>query len=104
MTEALANVIAHGGAATRLVPINLRLDVRRHATGGEASVTVSDGGAAFDPLAVPPRPQARSLAEAEPGGQGLPMLRKFSDALDYSYSDGQNHLTIHVRWNVDEAP
>jgi anti-sigma regulatory factor (Ser/Thr protein kinase) len=104
VTEALANVIAHGGAGAGSRPICLRLDVRRGASGGEASVTVSDGGTAFDPLTAPPKARPRTLAEAEPGGQGLPMLRQFSDALDYSYSEGQNHLTIHVRWNQDGAP
>ena len=101
MTEALANVIAHGGAGTGSIPISLRLDVRRSESGGEASVTVSDAGTAFDPLTVPPKARPRTLAEAEPGGHGLTLLRQFADALDYSYSEGQNHLTIHVRWNED---
>jgi len=103
VTEVVANVVAHGGPGAGLSPISLRLEVHGNASGGEASVTVSDGGVAFDPLTVPPKPKARSLAEAEPGGQGLPMLRKFSDALDYSYSDGQNHLTIRVRWTGEGA-
>jgi len=105
VTEALANVVAHGGAgpgaAAPMGPICLRLDVRRSADGGEASVTVSDGGAAFDPLTVPPKARPRTLAEAEPGGQGLTLLRQFADALEYSYSEGHNHLTINVRWNED---
>ncbi len=101
VTEALANVIAHGGAGTGSSPTGLRLDVRRSAHGGEASVTVSDGGTAFDPLTAPPKAQPRTLAEAEPGGQGLTLLRQFADALDYSYSEGRNNLTIHVRWNED---
>jgi anti-sigma regulatory factor (Ser/Thr protein kinase) len=103
VTEAFANVIAHGGAGAGSSPICLRLDVGRSASGGEASVTVSDGGTAFDPLTVPPIPRARALAEAEPGGHGLALLHHFADALDYAYSEGQNHLTIHVRWNEDGA-
>jgi anti-sigma regulatory factor (Ser/Thr protein kinase) len=104
VTEALANVIDHGGAEADSNPIDLRLDVRRNASGGEASVTISDAGIQYDPLAAPPKARPRTLAEAEPGGQGLPLLRQFADALDYSYSEGQNHLTIHVRWNQDGAP
>jgi anti-sigma regulatory factor (Ser/Thr protein kinase) len=103
MTEALANVIDHAGAGTPANPIRLRLQVRRGAGRGEASVTVSDRGAAFDPLAAPLRPRPRTLAEAEPGGLGLKMLREFADALDYCYSEGQNHLTIRVRWSEEEA-
>lgn len=103
VTEALANVIAHGGAGARANPIHLRLDVRRSANGGAASVTVSDAGTAFDPLQAPPMARARTLAEAEPGGHGLLLMARFADALDYSYGEGQNHLTIHVRWNHAKA-
>ena len=101
VAEALANVIAHGGPGAAAGSISLRLDVRCGAAGGGASVTVSDTGVAFDPRTVPPKPRPRTLAEAEPGGQGIPLLRQFADALDYSYSDGRNHLTIHVRWDPD---
>lgn len=103
VTEALANVIAHGGVRARASPIRLRLDVRCSASGGGASVTVSDAGAAFDPLKAPPKARRRTLAEAEMGGYGLLLMGRFADALDYSYSEGQNHLTIHVRWDQDKA-
>ncbi len=99
LTEALANVVDHGGVGSAARPIRLRLEVGRSAAGGEASVTVSDGGAAFNPLTAPIKAPAATLAEAEPGGKGLTMLRRFADALDYSYSDAQNHLTIQVRWS-----
>jgi serine/threonine-protein kinase RsbW len=103
VTEALANVIAHGGAGASARPIRLRLDVRCSARGGAVSVTVSDAGTAFDPLASPPKARTRTLAEAEMGGHGLLLMGRFADALDYSYSEGQNHLTIHVRWDQDKA-
>jgi anti-sigma regulatory factor (Ser/Thr protein kinase) len=104
LTEALANVLAYGGASAAASPIHLRLDVRRGASGGTASVTVSDAGAAFDPLKFQPKARARTLAEAELGGHGLLLLRRFADALDHSYSEGRNRLTIYVRWNQDKAP
>ena len=104
VTEALANVIAHGGVGTSASLIRLRLDVRCTASGGAASVTVSDAGTAFDPLEAPPKAPTRTLAEAEMGGYGLLLMGRFADALDYSYSEGQNHLTIHVRWDQDGRP
>jgi serine/threonine-protein kinase RsbW len=98
VTEALANVVDHGGAGAASQPIRLRLEIERDAAGGEATVTVSDAGTAFNPVAAPARPPAATLAEAEPGGKGLTLLRRFADALDYAYRDAQNHLTIQVRW------
>jgi len=98
VTEALANVIMHGGTGARAKPIRLRLDVRCNANGGAASLTVSDAGTPFDPLATPSRVQKRTLAETDVGGYGLLMMARFADAMDYSYSEGLNHLTIHVRW------
>jgi anti-sigma regulatory factor (Ser/Thr protein kinase) len=103
VTEAIANVIDHGGAGARSSPIGLRLAVRREASGGEAAITVSDGGAAFDPRAAAPKPRAHSLAEAEPGGKGLILLHKFADTLEYTYREARNHLTIHVRWKEEGA-
>ena len=102
VTEALANVIAHSGAAASGSPIRLRLDARCSASGGAASVTVSDAGKAFNPLEAPPKVQPRTLAEADAGGHGLLLMARFADALDYSHREGQNHLTIHVRWDEDK--
>lgn len=103
MAEALSNIIEHGGAGAGASPISMRLGVAPSANGGEASVTVSDGGATFNPMTVPLKPRPKTLAEAEPGGLGVVILRQLADALDYSYSEGRNHLTIHVRWNHEKA-
>ena len=99
MTEAIANVIAHGGETARANPIGLRLEVHHDDGGGEASLTVSDSGCAFDPLNSPLRPPAQTLAEAEPGGHGIVLLRRFADVLDYCRGEDRNRLTIRVRWS-----
>ena len=98
LNEVLANVMAYGGATALSYPICLHLDVRRDQTTSAASVTVSDAGVAFDPLSVPPKPRPKALAEAEPGGLGLHMIRNIADNLSYRYSDGRNQLTFGVRW------
>lgn len=98
LNEALANIIAHGGPAARSSPVQLVFRVCRHADINEVALTVSDSGAAFDPLAHQSGPRPQTLAEAEPGGLGLIMMRNFSDALSYRYSEGRNQLTFSVRW------
>jgi serine/threonine-protein kinase RsbW len=97
--EALANVITHGGENAAAAPIRMRLEVTRDPQ-CSACVTVIDAGEAFDPSSVPERISPATLAETEPGGLGLVMIRRFSDRLDYRHEDGYNHLTFGVRWSA----
>lgn len=99
LNETLANILAHGGDAARAAPILLRLAVRHDTGAGEAVLTVSDAGTAFDPLAFSSGRSPRSLAETEPGGLGLMMIRNSADSLDYRHIDGRNHLSFGVRWS-----
>jgi anti-sigma regulatory factor (Ser/Thr protein kinase) len=98
LDEALANVIAHGGADARSADIVLRFEVKRDAHGGEAIVIVSDAGAPFDPAGAKAMPRPRTLAEATEGGLGLHLLRGFADRLSYRRVEDRNHLTFSVRW------
>jgi serine/threonine-protein kinase RsbW len=100
LDEALANVILHGGPDTTSRAISLQFAVRYGPGMGEATLTVSDGGPAFDPLAVKPKARPTTLAEAEPRGLGIFMMRDFADRLDYRRSDGQNHLSFTVVWPI----
>ncbi len=103
LNEALANILSHGQTKGKSQPI--QLDFVRHddSTSGQVSLAITDHGIAFDPLSVAPRTLPDSLADAEPGGLGLVMLRQFSDRLDYSFVDGQNKLSITMRWSHELA-
>jgi anti-sigma regulatory factor (Ser/Thr protein kinase) len=98
VNEVLANIITHGGARALSLPIGLHLEVRHDHDGSTATVTVSDGGAAFDPVAfsLPPRPA--TLADAEPGGLGLVMIRSYADRLSYRHSEQRNRFGMGVLW------
>lgn len=98
LNEALANIISHGSPAALASPIHILLDVHRDGEIPEATVTVSDAGLAFDTSGATTKPRPTTLADAEPGGLGLLMIRSFSDKLGYSYDDGQNRLSFSVRW------
>jgi serine/threonine-protein kinase RsbW len=108
LEEVLANVIVHGGSAVRSAPIRLLLEVRPgqdheqddEQECGQASVTVSDAGAAFNPLIAPEKILPKTLGEATAGGVGLVMIRRCSDWLDYRHADGRNHLTFGARWGA----
>ena len=96
--EALANLLAYGGAGAQTDDVVLQLSVRRDGRGGEATVTVSDSGRPFNPLAVETTPRPTVLADAKPGGLGLVMMHSFSDGLSYRYAEDRNQLTFVVRW------
>jgi serine/threonine-protein kinase RsbW len=99
LNEVLANILAYGGSAALAAPIELKLEVQCEAGAGEARVTVSDAGFAFNPLEVTVPPRPNTLAEAQVGGLGLVMIRHCSDWLDYCHEDGHNHLTFGARWS-----
>jgi anti-sigma regulatory factor (Ser/Thr protein kinase) len=98
--EVLANVITHGGRTALAAPIRMLLEVRLDLQCGQASVTVTDAGVAFNPLSAPDRILPKTLAEASASGLGLTMIRRCSDWLDYRHENGHNHLTFGARWDV----
>ncbi len=100
LNEALANVMDHGGASALASPIRLSTSFAQLPGQNEATITISDAGTAFDPLAHSPRPAPKSLDEAIPGGLGIPMIRSLADEMGYAYRDSQNHLSFTVRWKL----
>ncbi len=96
--EVLANVLAHGGSAARAEPIRIHVEVRETATTGEARVKVRDAGIPFDPTGVPEYTPAKTLAEVQPGGLGLPLIRRCSDWMSYRREGGRNHFMFGARW------
>ena len=96
LNEILANIIAHGGDAARLHPINIKTEIEHTPDKWDISVTVSDAGVAFDPTSVQEKPTPKTLAEAVPGGLGLIMIRSNADRLSYAFVGGRNQLKFSV--------
>jgi len=96
--EVLANVLAHGGSSARAEPIGIRIEIQKQAMTGEVHVKVRDAGVPFDPTGAPKHIPAKTLAEAQPGGLGLPLIRHCSDWMSYRREDGRNHFTFGARW------
>ncbi len=99
VNEILANILAHGGERARSTPILLRFATQEDFPAREALVTVVDAGKPFNPLDAQVTERPRTLAEAEPGGLGLSMIRGSADSLSYRYLDDRNHLSVGVRWS-----
>ncbi len=99
LNEVLANLIEHAGAATSGRPVTLALAIADGGERGLATLTVIDEGPAFDPLAVSRPALPRTLQEAEPGGLGLLLVRRFMDERSYERSDGSNVLKLGIHWS-----
>jgi serine/threonine-protein kinase RsbW len=97
--EVLANVLAHGGSAARAEPINIQIEVCERAKTGEARVRVRDAGIPYDPTRAPEHTPANTLAEAQHGGLGLPLIRRCSDWMSYRREGGRNHFMFGARWS-----
>ena len=103
LNEVLANVLKHGGAGVEQSGIGLGLKLSCSVGTHTAQLTVTDAGTRFNPLDHVTRPCPASLAEAEPGGLGVAMMRIHSDKLNYEYLDGRNQLEISVSWQAGAA-
>jgi serine/threonine-protein kinase RsbW len=90
LEEAVSNIARHSESGPAL-PVNLRL----HAAPGRLTLRVEDAGRPFDPTQaiVPPEPQ--TLEEAEIGGLGIHLIRRFSTGQVYERVDGVNRLALY---------
>lgn len=61
---------------------------------GTISLTFSDAGVPFDPLAAPEPDVTLSAEERKIGGLGIFMVKKMTDNMTYEYKDGKNVLQI----------
>jgi phosphoserine phosphatase RsbU/P len=104
LNEGLANVLDHGGPVALASPIRLDFSYKRMPDVNEASLTIIDAGAPFNPLTFPRKPRPQTLEDAEPGGLGIQIMRDLADDLSYRHQDGHNLLTFTVHWEVHSDP
>jgi len=92
LEEIFANIVMHAFAGGEHA---VRLALRCEAE--EAVMTIIDDGTPFDPLAAPPPTRPTGLADAEPGGRGLLLVKSYANRLAYRREDGRNHLVLAIR-------
>lgn len=77
---------------------DVEIRVREAADAREASVTLRDSGAPFDPFAREDPARPRSVEEATIGGLGIVLVKRMTDGYEYHYENGCNVVTIVKRW------
>ncbi|GGR58033.1 hypothetical protein GCM10008959_19700 [Deinococcus seoulensis] len=92
VTELVVNAIRHGGAT--------RVDLRVHASGDDALLTLTDNGAPFNPT----RQEERSAGELREHGYGLLIARRCSREWHYARKGDLNRQTLRLRVPAPAAP
>ncbi len=93
LEEALANIVLHGYRNEAGHPIVVRSCV----AGGCLFFEIDDEAPPFAPTAAqssPAAPDHVSLESIRPGGNGIPLLRRFAGSLDYAPLPNGNRLIL----------
>jgi sigma-B regulation protein RsbU (phosphoserine phosphatase) len=88
--ELVTNVVSYAEAQYANTPLELHAAIEPQ----RLTLTVIDSAQAFDPRSVQVPPVAGSIEELQVGGQGIHLVREFSDACNYERTDGQNRLQL----------
>ncbi|HQT44204.1 MAG TPA: ATP-binding protein, partial [Halothiobacillus sp.] len=88
--EAVMNVAMHAYAPGSDEAIEIRLS----ATLTFVELAVEDCGPEFNPLTAAEKPRPASLVDAQPGGLGIKLVRRYCQDISYTRQDGHNLLTL----------
>ncbi len=88
--ELVTNVVSYSDPQYAGQPMGLHasLEAKR------AVLTLFDPAAPFDPFSVAPPPKVDSIEDFRIGGQGVPLIREFSNAHRYERRDGKNKVEL----------
>ena len=94
LVEAATNAVRHAYRDLPPGPVTVRL-LR---TGTRLTMTVVDRGQAFDPAAIPPKPEPDpdDPSTWPEGGMGLGIIRAAADEVEYASEGGENRLSILI--------
>jgi serine phosphatase RsbU (regulator of sigma subunit)/anti-sigma regulatory factor (Ser/Thr protein kinase) len=88
--ELVVNVVSYAEAQFVGQPMELHAAVEAE----RITLTLIDPAQAFDPLTLAPPAKAEKLEDLQIGGQGIPLVREFSNAQSYERRDGKNRVEL----------
>jgi serine/threonine-protein kinase RsbW len=89
--ELLTNIVKHGGTPRPDIDLTLKVYPDR------IELVVEDDGRPFDVAAAPVHVIDGPLAEVEPGGLGIQLIRSFTDDLRYERAGRGNRVHATIR-------
>jgi len=91
LEEAIRNLIEHGAEAR-----TGRIEVAIEPGPGRVVIVLEDDGRPYDPRSAPAYDPSRPLAEREPNGMGVHLLRNFMEEIHYEREGAINRLRLVV--------
>jgi anti-sigma regulatory factor (Ser/Thr protein kinase) len=91
LEEAVSNVIRHGYAGGSNHALTVRCESHPD---GLLTLVVEDDAPPFNPLLVGEQVLPISLGDVAVGGQGIHLLKKFADGVEYERKPDGNRLTM----------
>ncbi len=89
LEEIVSNVVRHSRGADRLT-------IEAECVDCAVRLTVEDNGLEFDPLHAPEPASFSALDDAPLGGQGIPLIKRLSQTVDYRRIGPRNRLSAMV--------
>jgi serine/threonine-protein kinase RsbW len=90
LEELVLNAIKYGGCNPTKGAI--RLAIKKE--GGEVSAVLSDNGAGFNPLDMPPPDLTKSVLDRPVGGLGIHLVRHLIPSIRYERREERNYLYL----------
>ncbi|HQT38453.1 MAG TPA: ATP-binding protein [Acidocella sp.] len=98
--EAVMNVAMHAYAPGSGEAIEIRLS----AASAVAELAVEDSGPEFNPLMAAEKPRPASLVDAQPGGLGIKLVKRYCQDISYTRQNGHNLLTLRFPFEGPAVP
>lgn len=95
LEEAIVNIITH--SKPKVIHIQVR-----HTPGKQIEFDLADEGPPFNPLLHPIKDQKLPINKLKPGGKGLILIRRCTDALLYRREKNKNFLTLIKKMNPSQ--
>ncbi len=92
LEEVLMNIVWHAYAGRN----DGRMEVQAQVQGDDVLLEFVDDGAAFDPTRARAPAMPSDIRDAQPGGLGVLLVRKFARSVSYERRDARNRLRIAI--------
>lgn len=94
LEELIGNLVRYGNSVNQMT-------VAAGYRAGVIDLVIEDDGVEFDPLAMPDPPPFTSLAEASPGGLGIPLVKRLTSSARYdrvgSGVEARNRVSVRIK-------